>query len=163
MKGQQRFIIGLVLALILIVFALLNGQDVSVNFFGIQLKWPLIVIIAVSVLIGAVVTWLISTSAVSSAKKQIRELQQRITELTKSNKTDKPLSQFKHQKRNRQRMRRIPKNRPLRIELSYLAVNRGARDKILSQTNKQIKGTIFRLYDWKIVPFCLHIDYLMRF
>ena len=49
MKGQQRFIIGLVLALILIVFALLNGQDVSVNFFGIQLKWPLIVIIAVSV------------------------------------------------------------------------------------------------------------------
>ena len=87
MKGQQRFIIGLVLALILIVFALLNGQDVSVNFFGIQLKWPLIVIIAVSVLIGAVVTWLISTSAVSSAKKQ---LQQRITELTKSNKTDKP-------------------------------------------------------------------------
>ena len=82
MKGQQRFIIGLVLALILIVFALLNGQDVSVNFFGIQLKWPLIVIIAVSVLI--------STSAVSSAKKQIRELQQRITELTKSNKTDKP-------------------------------------------------------------------------
>jgi hypothetical protein len=60
-------------------------------------------------------------------------------------------------------MRRIPKNRPLRIELSYLAVNRGARDKILSQTNKQIKGTIFRLYDWKIVPFCLHIDYLMRF
>ena len=52
MKGQQRFIIGLVLALILIVFALLNGQDVSVNFFGIQLKWPLIVIIAVSVLIG---------------------------------------------------------------------------------------------------------------
>lgn len=90
MKGQQRFIIGLVLALILIVFALLNGQDVSVNFFGIQLKWPLIVIIAVSVLIGAVVTWLISTSAVSSAKKQIRELQQRITELTKSNKTDKP-------------------------------------------------------------------------
>ena len=90
MKGQQRFIIGLVLALILIVFALLNGQDVSVNFFGIQLKWPLIVIIAVSVLIGAVVTWLISTSAVSSAKKQIRELQQRITELTKSNKTYKP-------------------------------------------------------------------------
>ena len=87
MKGQQRFIIGLVLALILIVFALLNGQDVSVSFFGIQLKWPLIVIIA---LIGAVVTWLISTSAVSSAKKQIRELQQRITELTKSNKTDKP-------------------------------------------------------------------------
>ena len=61
MKSQQRFIIGLVLALILIIFALLNGQGVSVNFFGIQLEWPLIVIIAVSVLIGAVVTWLIST------------------------------------------------------------------------------------------------------
>lgn len=90
MKGQQRFIIGLVLALILIIFALLNGQGVSVNFFGIQLEWPLIVIIAVSVLIGAVVTWLISTSAVANAKKQIRDLQQRITELTKDNKAEKP-------------------------------------------------------------------------
>ena len=81
MKSQQRFIIGLVLALILIIFALLNG---------IQLEWPLIVIIAVSVLIGAVVTWLISTSAVASAKKQIKELQQRVTELTKTNKNEKP-------------------------------------------------------------------------
>ena len=90
MKSQQRFIIGLVLALILIIFALLNGQGVSVNFFGIQLEWPLIVIIAVSVLIGVVVTWLISTSAVASAKKQIKELQQRVTELTKTNKNEKP-------------------------------------------------------------------------
>ena len=31
MKSQQRFIIGLVLALILIIFALLNGQGVSVT------------------------------------------------------------------------------------------------------------------------------------
>ena len=77
MKSQQRFIIGLVLALILIIFALLNGQGVSVNFFGIQLEWPLI-------------TWLISTSAVASAKKQIKELQQRVTELTKTNKNEKP-------------------------------------------------------------------------
>ncbi len=100
MKSQQRFIIGLVLALILIIFALLNGQGVSVNFFGIQLEWPLIVIIAVSVLIGAVVTWLISTSAVASAKKQIKELQQRVTELTKTNKTkNRRRNQFRHQKK----------------------------------------------------------------
>ena len=58
MKNQQRLIVGLVLSLVLIVFALLNGQVVAVNFFGAKVHWPLIVVIVVAVLIGALITLL---------------------------------------------------------------------------------------------------------
>ncbi len=62
MKQQQRLIVGIVLTLVLIIFALLNGQTVTVNFFGAMVHWPLIVVIVVSVLIGAVIAWLGSKS-----------------------------------------------------------------------------------------------------
>ncbi len=71
MKNQQRLIVGLVLTLVLIVFALLNGQGVAVNFFGAQFTWPLIVVIVVSVLIGALITALVSTASMSQNKKSL--------------------------------------------------------------------------------------------
>ncbi|MHA3066061.1 LapA family protein [Lacticaseibacillus saniviri] len=75
MKRQQQLIVSLVLALILIVFALLNGQAVAVNFFGARFEWPLIIVIAVSVLIGALITFLMSTSALNTARKQLKSVQ----------------------------------------------------------------------------------------
>jgi len=74
MKNQQRLIIGLVLSLILVVFAILNGQAVEVNFFGAKASWPLILVIIGSVLIGALITLLVSTSTASQMKKQIKQL-----------------------------------------------------------------------------------------
>lgn len=75
MKRQQQLIVSLVLALILIVFALLNGQAVAVNFFGARFEWPLIIVIVVSVLIGALITFLMSTSALNTARKQLKSVQ----------------------------------------------------------------------------------------
>ena len=68
MKQQQRLIVGIVLTLVLIIFALLNGQSVTVNFFGAMGHWPLIVVIVVSVLIGAIIAWLASKSWGNKAK-----------------------------------------------------------------------------------------------
>lgn len=68
MKQQQRLIVGIVLTLVLIIFALLNGQSVTVNFFGAMVHWPLIVVIVVSVLIGAIIAWLASKSWGNKAK-----------------------------------------------------------------------------------------------
>lgn len=72
MKNQQRLIVGLVLALVLVVFALLNGQGVAVNFFGAQFTWPLIVVIFVSVLIGALITLLVSTASMAQSRKDLK-------------------------------------------------------------------------------------------
>lgn len=82
MKNQQRLIVGLVLALVLIVFAILNGQAVDVNFFGASFSWPLIVVIAVSVIIGAVITLLVSTGSMSQSRKQLTALQKENKALT---------------------------------------------------------------------------------
>ncbi|KRK73262.1 lipopolysaccharide assembly protein LapA domain-containing protein [Lacticaseibacillus nasuensis] len=74
MKNQQRLIVGLVLALVLIVFALLNRQPVAVNFFGATFSWPLIIIIVVAVIIGAVIALLVATSSRVATKKQLAAL-----------------------------------------------------------------------------------------
>ncbi|MFD1433142.1 lipopolysaccharide assembly protein LapA domain-containing protein [Lacticaseibacillus yichunensis] len=72
MKNQQRLIVGLVLALVLIIFAVLNGQAVAVNFFGAQFSWPLIVVIIVSVLIGALITFLVSSTSMAKNSKALK-------------------------------------------------------------------------------------------
>lgn len=81
MKNQQRLIVGLVLALLLIVFALLNSQTVAVNFFGARFHWPLILVIVVAVIIGTAATLLVSTTSHAQAKKAQRELTQENREL----------------------------------------------------------------------------------
>lgn len=86
MKNQQRLIVGLVLALVLIVFALLNGQPVAVNFFGAAFHWPLIIVIVVAVLIGAVIALLASGNAMAATKKEVAQLKQENARLAKAQK-----------------------------------------------------------------------------
>jgi uncharacterized integral membrane protein len=88
MKNQQRFVIGLVLTLLVVIFALMNSQSVTVNFFGAHLQWPLIVLIVVSLLIGAGITLLLSASSISAARKTSKRLQTELNKL-RSDK-DKP-------------------------------------------------------------------------
>ncbi|MFD1486277.1 lipopolysaccharide assembly LapA domain-containing protein [Lacticaseibacillus baoqingensis] len=74
MKNQQRLLVGLILALVLIIFALLNGQAVTVNFFGATFHWPLIVVIVVSVLIGALIAILTTTANAAQQRKAMAAL-----------------------------------------------------------------------------------------
>ncbi|WP_125703253.1 LapA family protein [Lacticaseibacillus daqingensis] len=84
MKNQQRLIVGLVLALIVIIFALLNGQPVAVNFFGAAFQWPLIVVIVVCLLLGALVTLLVSTASLAKTHKQLKALEAENQQLTQA-------------------------------------------------------------------------------
>ncbi|WP_461213123.1 LapA family protein [Lacticaseibacillus sp. GG6-2] len=81
MKNQQRLIVGIVLALVLIIFALLNGQAVTVNFFGAMVHWPLIVVIVVAVLIGALIAVLITTTSNAKNRKALKQLQAEVDAL----------------------------------------------------------------------------------
>nr|WP_252894951.1 lipopolysaccharide assembly protein LapA domain-containing protein [Liquorilactobacillus satsumensis] len=53
MKNQWRMILALVLALIVIIFALLNTQDVAVNFIFGKFSLPLVLLLVISLLVGA--------------------------------------------------------------------------------------------------------------
>lgn len=58
---QSRFVIGLVIALIVVIFAILNVNPVTVSFGFTRIKLPLIVLIIVTLLLGAIITLLLSS------------------------------------------------------------------------------------------------------
>ena len=59
---QTRFVIGLVIALIVVIFAVLNVNPVTVSFGFTRVKLPLIILIIVSLLLGALITLLLAST-----------------------------------------------------------------------------------------------------
>lgn len=81
MKKQWTTILAIVLIIIVSLFAMVNMEAVPVQFGFAAFRWPLIMVILGSLLAGALIATLISTSALFSSKKQNRESQKRIEEL----------------------------------------------------------------------------------
>ena len=59
MKNQWRIILGLILTLVIVIFAILNNQQVAINFGFFQPKMPLIIVLVIMLLLGALVSLLI--------------------------------------------------------------------------------------------------------
>ena len=59
---QTRFVIGVVIALIVVIFAVLNVNPVTVSFGFTRVKLPLIILIIVSLLLGALITLLLAST-----------------------------------------------------------------------------------------------------
>lgn len=74
MKNQWRIVLGLVLTLIIVIFAILNNQEVVINFGLSEIKAPLIIVIIGSAFIGAIVISLVATSGYMKQRKTIKEL-----------------------------------------------------------------------------------------
>ncbi|MGC6767697.1 LapA family protein [Enterococcus sp. LJL51] len=74
MKNQWRVIVGLVLVLVIVVFAVLNNQSVPVNFGIAKISGPLILIILGSAIIGVLVGLITSVTTILNQKKQIKAL-----------------------------------------------------------------------------------------
>lgn len=99
MKAQTAFIIGVVAAIIIAVFAVMNVESVPVNLLFVEAKWPLILVILGSVLLGAIVAGAMSVLKVHQQKLEIKRLRASIqsesvngsetrSRLTKSKKDD---------------------------------------------------------------------------
>lgn len=78
MKNQWRVVVGLVLVLIVVIFAVLNNQTVPVNFGFTKISGPLILIILGSAIVGALIGLLTSTTTMWKQKKQVKELRKEI-------------------------------------------------------------------------------------
>lgn len=74
MKNQWRLVLVLLLALVIVIFALLNVAPVTVHFGFGTAKWPLIIVIIVSLLLGALVTVLVSTMSALGLRRQVKTL-----------------------------------------------------------------------------------------
>lgn len=77
----QSAILGLLLAIFVTTFALVNAQITSVNLIFWQIpEISLALIILISVLIGVIFTGIVSVIEQSRLQKKIKELEKKITE-----------------------------------------------------------------------------------
>ncbi|MFL2100590.1 lipopolysaccharide assembly LapA domain-containing protein [Desemzia sp. FAM 23989] len=78
MRRQWTTIIALVLVILIAAFAVMNTEAVPVNFAFTVASWPLIMVILVSLLIGALVAVLISTGPLLKERKEVKQLKKEI-------------------------------------------------------------------------------------
>lgn len=84
MKNQWRIILGFILVLLVVLFAIFNNNAVDVSFIFGQFKAPLVIIILGSAIIGALVTILTSTTSMWNQRKTIKKQQIELEELEKN-------------------------------------------------------------------------------
>jgi Uncharacterized integral membrane protein len=81
MKNQWRIILGLVLALLIVIFAVINTMEVKLNFGFSEITAPLIIVVIGSAFVGAVIMALVATGTIWQKKREIKQLNKKITAL----------------------------------------------------------------------------------
>ena len=74
MKFQWNLLIGLVFALMVAVFAVINVEPVRVNYLFGQSDWPLVLVILGSVLMGGIIIGLVGLFRVFILQRQVKIL-----------------------------------------------------------------------------------------
>ena len=75
MKKQGRMILVIVLLLIVVIFSWLNVRNVTVSFGFTKVTMPLVILLVLAILIGAIIAASLSVSTIVSQKKKINELE----------------------------------------------------------------------------------------
>ena len=75
MKKQGRLILVIVLLLIVVIFSWHNVRNVTVSFGFTKVTMPLVILLVLAILIGAIIAASLSVSTIMSQKKKINELE----------------------------------------------------------------------------------------
>ena len=75
MKKQGRLILVIFLLLIVVIFSWLNVRNVTVSFGFTKVTMPLVILLVLAILIGAIIAASLSVSTIMSQKKKINELE----------------------------------------------------------------------------------------
>ncbi|MEY9973693.1 putative membrane protein [Lysinibacillus sp. RC46] len=73
MKKQWNLILALIVVLIIAVFSVINVDMVTVNYLFGKAEWPLILVIIGSVLLGALLTGLISMMKIYQLQRALKK------------------------------------------------------------------------------------------
>lgn len=74
MKFQWALLFGFLFALIVAVFAVINVDDVTVNYLFGESQWPLILVILSSVLMGGLIVGSVGIVRMYSLQRQVKLL-----------------------------------------------------------------------------------------
>ena len=88
MNKQRNLVIGLIIVLVLVIFACLNTEPVAINFGFFQPKMPLIIVLVIMLLLGALVSLLIGKGEKVSpdVKKALAKQKKELDNKAKENK-----------------------------------------------------------------------------
>ena len=75
MKFQWTMLVGILFALIVAFFAVMNVEAVTVNYLLGTAKWPLIIVILGSVLMGGLIIGSVGLIRIYSLQRQLNRLQ----------------------------------------------------------------------------------------
>ncbi|MCT8139543.1 DUF1049 domain-containing protein [Anaerobacillus sp. CMMVII] len=75
MRGQSGLILGLVVALLITIFAVINMEVVTVNYMFGTAQWPLVIVIISSVLMGALLVGGVGLYQFYGLKSKLKKLQ----------------------------------------------------------------------------------------
>ncbi|WHY73977.1 LapA family protein [Fictibacillus enclensis] len=78
MKAQGYLIFGLLFALLIAVFAVVNGNDVSFNYIFGTVKWPLVLIILGSAAVGGLAVGFFGILKVVQLRNRVRRLESQL-------------------------------------------------------------------------------------
>ena len=78
MKIQWALILGLIFAIIIALFAMVNIEDVPVNYMFGEAYWPLILVILGSALIGAIISASFSLVRIFSLQREAKQLHKQL-------------------------------------------------------------------------------------
>jgi len=80
MKRQWGIILGIVFTLIIAIFSVINVDSVTVHYLFGHAKWPLILVILGSVLVGALIVGSFGLVKLYKLQRTVKHLTQRLSE-----------------------------------------------------------------------------------
>ncbi|PRO65012.1 LapA family protein [Alkalicoccus urumqiensis] len=101
MKGQWGLITGLVIVLIIAVFAVINVDPVTVNYFFGESEWPLILVILGSVLMGGLIVGFVGMYRIYRLQQEVKQLRSSRDAASKDEETAGPDTDEETPKRSR--------------------------------------------------------------
>ena len=88
-KRNLQYVALLISVLLIAIISLANMQTVTVNFLLVQFKLPLIILILICVLLGSLVTFLVSLPKNFSLKHELKSAKKQLGQKMSSEKEEK--------------------------------------------------------------------------
>lgn len=88
MRGQWGLITGLIIVLVISIFAVINVDPVEVNYLFGQSDWPLVLVIIGSVLMGGFIVGSVGMYKIYRLQQEIKHLKGKLSELSKEDETN---------------------------------------------------------------------------
>ena len=87
MKNQLKLVITLVIVVIISLFAIINNANVPINFIFTKVELPLIIILVLAILIGGLLSYLLSLTNLIQKNKEISTLKTKVKQAEKDYQT----------------------------------------------------------------------------